>query len=57
MALLSGAARNATLRATKAADILAVSRGDLIKLLSGFPEFKSGLADLASRRGAPGATI
>ena len=50
MALLSSAPRNATVRATQAADILTVNKGDFTKLLAGFPEFHSGLADLASRR-------
>jgi NADH dehydrogenase len=50
MALLSSEPRNATVRATRPADILAVNKGDFTKLLAGFPEFKSGLADLASRR-------
>jgi NADH dehydrogenase len=50
MALLSSEPRNATVRATQPADILGVNKGDFTKLLAGFPEFKSGLADLASRR-------
>jgi NADH dehydrogenase len=51
MALLSSAPRNATVRATQPADILAINKGDFTKLMTGFPEFHSGLADLASRRG------
>ena len=55
MALLSSAPRNATVRAATPADILTVNKGDFTKLLAGFPEFRSGLADLASRRGSDSA--
>ncbi len=50
MALLSSGPRNATVRATQPTDILTVNKGDFTKLLAGFPEFRSGLTDLASRR-------
>jgi NADH dehydrogenase len=55
MALLSSGPRNATVRSTQPTDILTVNKGDFSKLLAGFPEFHSGLADLASRRGGGGA--
>jgi len=50
MALLSSEPRNASVRAIQPSDILAVNKGDFTKLLAGFPEFKSGLSALASRR-------
>ncbi len=50
MALLSNAARNATVRALKPTDVLAVAKGDFQKLLANFPEFESGLSNLARGR-------
>jgi len=54
MALLSSGPRNATVRTTQPADILTVNKGDVTKLLAGFPEVRSGLADLAGRRAGAG---
>jgi NADH dehydrogenase len=50
MALLTGAPRNATVRATQPTDCIAVSRGDVAKLLASFPELHAGLSDLAVKR-------
>ena len=50
MALLSGAPRNATVRATQPTDALAVAKGDLAKLLANFPELHAGLSGLARSR-------
>ncbi|HLJ91234.1 MAG TPA: FAD-dependent oxidoreductase [Candidatus Angelobacter sp.] len=52
MALLSSRPRTATVRALQATDLLAVNKGDFDKLLIGFPEFQSGLSELAARRSA-----
>jgi len=50
MALLSTLPRNATVRATKSTDVLAIAKGDFTKLLATFPEFGAGLAGLAEQR-------
>jgi NADH dehydrogenase len=54
MALLTGRPRNATVRATQPTDCIAVSRGDVAKLLASFPELHTGLSDLAAKRRPPG---
>jgi NADH dehydrogenase len=50
MALLRDAPRNATVRASKPTDVLTVAKGDFQKLLASFPEFESGLSNLARER-------
>jgi NADH dehydrogenase len=50
MALMSSAARTATVQAAEPTDVLAVGKGDFSKLLANFPEFREGLSDLASKR-------
>ena len=50
MALLANVPRNATVRAVKPTDVLAVAKGDFAKLLASFPEFAADLKDMASRR-------
>ncbi len=50
MALLASRPRNATVRAVKPTDVLAVAKGDFSKLLANFPELAAGLSDLATRR-------
>jgi len=50
MALLTNRPRNATVRAVKPTDTLAISKGDVSKLLANFPELRSGLAMLAEKR-------
>lgn len=52
MALMSTAARTATVRAAEPTDLLAVAKGDFSKLLANFPEFREGLTDLAMKRTA-----
>lgn len=52
MALLSNQPRTATVRALQATDLLTVNKGDFDKLLSGFPDFQSGLNEMAARRSA-----
>ena len=52
MALLSGALRNATVRATQSTDAVAIAKGDLIKLIANFPDFRAGLNSLAASRAA-----
>ncbi len=56
MALLSNHPRNATVRATKSTDLLAIAKGDFAKLLTNFPEFSAGLSSLAARRTTGGGT-
>lgn len=50
MALLSNLPRNATVRTTQPADVLAIAKGDFAKLLATFPEFGAGIAGLAAQR-------
>jgi NADH:ubiquinone reductase (H+-translocating) len=52
MALMSMAARTATVKAAEPTDVLAVAKGDFSKLLANFPEFREGLTDLAMKRTA-----
>lgn len=50
MALLTGGARNATVRAILATDAVAIGKGDLTKLLANFPDLRAGLSNLADAR-------
>jgi len=51
MALLASLPRNATVRATKPTDVLAIGKGDFSKLLATFPEFGAGITSVAEQRG------
>ncbi len=52
MALLYDRGRSATVRATKATDVVMIPRREFGQLLAIFPEFKTNLSELAARRGA-----
>jgi NADH dehydrogenase len=52
MALLNSSPRAATVRATQPTDVLAIGKNDFSKLLGCFPEFSSGISDLARKRSA-----
>ena len=50
MGLLTNSARNATVRATKSTDLVAIVKSDITQLLANFPELRSGLIALAEHR-------
>ncbi len=50
MALLSGAPRNATIRAMEATDLVSIGKGDLMKLFASFPDLRSAIRGLSETR-------
>ena len=50
MGLLTNSPRNATIRAAKATDVVAITKGDVTQLLNNFPELRAGLQGIAEKR-------
>ena len=50
MGLLTNSARNATVRATKSTDLVAIAKSDITQLLANFPELRDGLNAVAEDR-------
>lgn len=53
MSLVLNAPRNATVRASKATDAVAIAKGDLTKLLANFPDLAAGLRSQVAARSVP----
>lgn len=50
MGLLTNSPRNATIRAAKPTDVVAITKGDVTQLLNNFPELRAGLQGIAEKR-------